>query len=78
MSAPRSRPVARSLVWCVQTYQVSRAGRPSPCRFTPSCSHFAEEAVLSFGPARAVPLVLARLARCHPFHPGGYDPLPHG
>lgn len=61
---------------------VLRAARaalfPTACRFAPSCSRYAEEAVLSRGLARAVPLVLARLARCHPFHPGGFDPLPHG
>ena len=62
--------------------RVLRAARaalfPPACRFAPSCSRYAEQAVLSFGVLRAAPLVLARLARCHPFHPGGFDPLPHG
>lgn len=50
---------------------------PPACRFAPSCSRYAEDAVLRLGVLAAAPLVLARLARCHPFHPGGYDPVPH-
>ncbi|MBI3298514.1 MAG: membrane protein insertion efficiency factor YidD [Elusimicrobia bacterium] len=49
---------------------------PAACRFAPSCSRYAEEAVLRLGLPRAVPLVAARLLRCHPFHAGGYDPVP--
>ena len=45
------------------------------CRFHPSCSHYARAAVLRFGVLRGGGLALARLARCHPWHPGGYDPL---
>ena len=46
------------------------------CRFEPSCSHFAEESFLRHGPIRGLRLTVARLLRCHPFHPGGYDPVP--
>ncbi|MBW2424241.1 MAG: membrane protein insertion efficiency factor YidD [Deltaproteobacteria bacterium] len=46
------------------------------CRFEPSCSHFAEESFLRHGPIRGLSLTVARLLRCHPFHPGGYDPVP--
>ncbi|MHB1587250.1 MAG: membrane protein insertion efficiency factor YidD [Acidiferrobacteraceae bacterium] len=46
------------------------------CRFWPSCSEYAEEAVRRHGPFRGAWLALSRIARCHPWNPGGADPVP--
>ncbi|UCH52287.1 MAG: membrane protein insertion efficiency factor YidD [Pseudomonadota bacterium] len=46
------------------------------CRFYPSCSHYAHDAVALHGPTYGSWLALRRLLRCHPWHPGGVDPVP--
>lgn len=46
------------------------------CRFTPSCSHYASEAIAVHGPARGCWLALKRIGRCHPLCDGGFDPVP--
>jgi putative membrane protein insertion efficiency factor len=48
----------------------------SNCRFYPSCSDYAREAVQAHGAARGSWLAARRVCRCHPYHPGGYDPVP--
>ena len=45
------------------------------CRFYPTCSRYAQEAFMRFSFFKALWKTVARLARCHPFHPGGYDPV---
>lgn len=46
------------------------------CRFSPSCSEFGRQAIRRYGAGRGLVLFLARLGRCHPWHAGGYDPVP--
>jgi putative membrane protein insertion efficiency factor len=69
-------PVARVLLAPIRWYQLARNGRPSPCRFTPSCSTYAAEAITAHGAARGSWLAARRLGRCHPFGGSGYDPVP--
>ncbi|PZS29599.1 MAG: membrane protein insertion efficiency factor YidD [Pseudonocardiales bacterium] len=52
-------------------------GFPSTCRFAPSCSSYALEALRTRGPVVGLALAVWRVLRCHPFNPGGYDPVPH-
>lgn len=68
-----------ALAALIRTLRPLRAALVGPaCRFAPSCSRYAEEALARRGALAGSLLTLARLARCHPFHPGGYDPVPHG
>lgn len=49
---------------------------PGSCRFAPTCSQYAEQAIRTHGAWKGAFLTIRRLLRCHPFHPGGYDPVP--
>jgi putative membrane protein insertion efficiency factor len=62
----------RSILW----YQRAVEGRPSPCRFFPSCSEYGLEAIAVHGARRGGWLTARRLARCRPFGPSGFDPVP--
>jgi uncharacterized protein len=71
----RSLP-ARALLRTVNLYQRLTAHRSSPCRYVPSCSEYAREAIDVHGAARGTWLATRRLARCHPLGGFGFDPVP--
>jgi putative membrane protein insertion efficiency factor len=76
-SVPGSEgPVARLLIAAVRAYQLARIGRVSPCRFTPTCSQYAVDAVSRHGARKGLALAARRLGRCRPGGPYGFDPVP--
>ena len=69
--------VARLLVLAVRGYQVALSPMlGGQCRYFPSCSAYGIEALEKHGAARGAWLAMRRIGRCHPFRPGGYDPVP--
>jgi uncharacterized protein len=67
----------QALILVVRAYQVSLGPMlPSACRYTPSCSAYAIEALERHGALRGGWMAARRIGRCHPFRPGGYDPVP--
>ena len=67
----------RLIVLVIRGYQLLLSPfLPHACRFYPTCSEYACQALTRYGIWDGVWLAVKRLARCHPFHPGGFDPLP--
>lgn len=68
--------MTRLVVLLLRGYQllISPLLPPQTCRFTPSCSQYAIDAVTKYGPVKGLFRAAKRVLRCHPFHPGGYDP----
>jgi len=67
----------KSLIVFIRFYQVFISPlKPPTCRFYPSCSHYGLEAIQRFGAAKGSILTIKRILKCHPFHPGGFDPVP--
>lgn len=71
-------PAALALHAVVRAYRWIAAGRPSPCRFDPSCSTYALESLERHGAIRGSWLTIRRLGRCHPWGGTGWDPVPTG
>jgi len=70
------RAGARLALRAIALYQAARSGRPTSCRFVPSCSAYAADAISTHGLARGTRLALGRLVRCRPFGPHGVDEVP--
>ena len=71
------RAAGRGLVSLIQLYrQMVSPLRPATCRFTPTCSQYAVDALTEFGLIRGSWLSIARLIKCGPWHRGGWDPIP--
>ena len=69
--------MSRLLILCIRIYQIYLSPlKPPTCRFYPTCSAYAIEAIQKKGPVKGTWLAIKRIAKCHPFHPGGYDPVP--
>jgi putative membrane protein insertion efficiency factor len=70
-------PAQRLLVGLIRFYQyVLSPWLGNQCRFTPTCSEYARQAVLAHGALKGAWLAIRRVSRCHPWHPGGHDPVP--
>jgi uncharacterized protein len=63
-------------VFMIRAYRKVSAFTPAVCRYQPTCSRYTEEAIQKYGFWKGTWMGLKRICRCHPFHPGGYDPVP--
>ena len=64
------------LIAAIRGYQLLTAWMPGVCRYNPTCSTYAIEAIRLHGPVRGSSLAARRILRCHPFADGGFDPVP--
>ena len=76
MTGARPRLAVRGALRAIRVYKLLSAHRPPTCRYLPSCSEYAAEAIARYGAGRGSWLALRRLGRCHPFGGHGYDPVP--
>jgi putative membrane protein insertion efficiency factor len=73
---PRPSPLARILLVIVGLYRATAVARTPRCRFLPTCSTYAVEALRTHGALRGTVLAVRRIGRCHPWNLGGFDPVP--
>lgn len=77
MAEPGRNILAEIMISAISLYRTTLGVLlPNACRFSPTCSAYASDAIRTHGPGRGAWLALQRIMRCHPFHPGGYDPVP--
>ncbi|MFA6507693.1 MAG: membrane protein insertion efficiency factor YidD [Treponemataceae bacterium] len=71
------QPIKRLVLSLIRFYQLAISPHfPPTCRYVPTCSHYAVEAVSKYGAVKGLFLATKRILRCHPLHAGGYDPVP--
>lgn len=69
--------IGKFFIFLIRVYQVCISPlKPSCCRFYPTCSHYTIEAIRRYGVIKGGYLGVKRILKCHPFHKGGYDPVP--
>jgi putative membrane protein insertion efficiency factor len=68
--------IKKIFIKLINIYQAISKLTPPVCRFYPTCSEYMKQAIIKYGILKGSFLGIKRILKCHPFHPGGYDPVP--